>query len=139
MTSQRLVVAQTKAHLIGFFGLAAVLTAAGLLVVQRPLREGYPIGLLIAAIFAIAGLTIFTSRLVLDGQTLSQRRYWRELWRVNLSEARFGEETDGAGWTVLRVESNGRRIGRIRAIYFDQNSLHHLLERIAEIQEHMPD
>jgi len=67
MSAGRLVVGQSKAHFSFFVSMAVALAAIGVAVVNRPLAQSYPGGLFILAIFAVVGVHIFSSRLVLAG------------------------------------------------------------------------
>jgi len=73
---------------MGFMALMAMAMAGfGMFVVQRPFLEALPSGLFILAIFAIVGLHVFISRLVLEGATLSSFRYGLRLWTMDNGNA----------------------------------------------------
>jgi hypothetical protein len=127
-----IVVRQTRTHQIFFLAMAFVLAGAGVLVVQRPLQEAYPAGLSILAVFSVVGLHIFTSRLELDGPILSAFRFGRMLWSIDVRQARFRATKDDVRWLVIDVLAEGRKIGSIHEIYFDQDAFKRLWVRIGE-------
>ena len=130
MGADRIVAGQTRGYMIFFALLAIVLAAFGMLAVQRPFFEALPAGLLILGIFALVGLYIFSSRLVLEGATLTSFRYGLRLWQVDIRKAQFRETEDDIGGFVLEVLIDDRKVGSLRSTLFERVAFDTLLEHM---------
>jgi hypothetical protein len=130
MSAERIVVGQSTTHFWFIVGMTVVLAAASVAIVGRPLTQSYSIGLFVLAIFAVLGVHIFSSRLILDGNRLTLRRYGRTHWEIDVSDAVFTEYVDGAGWPAWRVRKGQRKVGTIQAILFDPRQLAPLTARL---------
>jgi len=114
-----------------FMALMAIAIAAfGMFVVQRPFFEALPAGFLILGIFALVGLHVFSSRLVLEGATLTSFRYGLRLWQVDIRKAQFRETEDDIGAFMLEVLIDDRKIGSLRSTLFERVAFDTLLERM---------
>ena len=114
--------------MIFFAMMTMVLSAFGMLAVRRPVFEALPAGLLIFGIFAVVGLYIFSSRLVLEGTTLTLFRYGLRLWQVDIRKAQFRETEDDIGAFMLEVLIDGRKVGSLRSTLFERVAFDTLLE-----------
>jgi hypothetical protein len=112
--------------------MALVLAAFGMLVVQRSFFEALPVGLLILGIFALVGVHVFSSRLVLEDATLTSFRYGLRLWQVDIRKAQFRETEDDIGAFMLEVLIDDRKVGSLRSTLFERVVFDTLLERMAE-------
>lgn len=130
MSAERMVAGQSKTHFWFLVSMAVVLAAVCVAIVNRPLAQSYPIGLFILAIFAVVGAHIFSSRLILDGNHLTLRRYGRTHWEIDISDAVFTRYDDDAGWPAWRIWKGQRKVGTIQAILFDPNQLAPLTARL---------
>ncbi|KQW86711.1 hypothetical protein [Brevundimonas sp. Root1279] len=131
MSGPTVVVRQSGQHLAFFIGMTTLFALLALWVVQRPLIEAYPAGLFVVAIFAVVGLHIFTSRLVLTGAVLSARRYGLTIWSVMVDQAAFHRTEDDAGWLVIEVRKAGRTLGSMRRRHFEPRAFDRLLDHLA--------
>jgi len=114
-----------------FMALMAIASATfGMLVVQRPFFQALPAGLLILGIFALVGLHVFSSRLILDGATLTSFRYGLRLWQVDIRKAQFRETEDDIGALTLVVLIDDRKVGSLRSTLFERVAFDTLLERM---------
>ena len=128
MGTDRIVAGQTRGYMIFFAMMTMVLSAFGMLAVRRPVFEALPAGLLIFGIFAVVGLYIFSSRLVLEGTTLTLFRYGLRLWQVDIRKAQFRETEDDIGAFMLEVLIDGRKVGSLRSTLFERVAFDTLLE-----------
>lgn len=130
MAAERVVVGQTRGYMFFMALMALVLAALGMIVVQRSFFEALPAGLLILGIFALVGFHVFSSRLVLEGATLTSFRYGLRLWQVDIRRAQFREGKDDIGAFVLQVLIDDRKVGSLRSTLFERVAFDTLLERM---------
>lgn len=130
MSAERMVAGQSKTHFWFLVSIAVVLAAICVAIVNRPLGQSYPIGLFVLAIFGVVGVHIFSSRLILDANQLTLRRYGRTQWKVEVSDAAFTGSADGAGWPAWAVWRGQQKVGTIQAILFDPRQLAPLTARL---------
>lgn len=84
--------------------------------------EGALAGVLIAALGLFAFLRVATSHVVLSANNMSFERWFRTLWRVELSSSRAVDGVADGVLPALQIfHSDGRMIGSILKTQFDPN------------------